>query len=149
MAVRAPRVNDKRTDVETGERKRFASAILPAWARKSAQVAEVLPLLYLHGLSSGDFAPALGQFLGSVAGHDHPDDDAVARRRERVQQAFAGRDRQITPRADTQMRHEVATDGGGEAEIRTRLSADPTPRRRVLRPKRLRRPASRRPKVSR
>jgi len=68
VAVRAPRVNDKRTDVETGERRRFASAILPAWARKSAQVAEVLPLLYLHGLSSGDFAPALGQFLGSVAG---------------------------------------------------------------------------------
>jgi len=68
VAVRAPRVNDKRTDVETGERKRFASAIMAAWARKSAQVTEVLPLLYLHGLSSGDFAPALGQFLGSVAG---------------------------------------------------------------------------------
>jgi len=66
--VRAPRVNDKHTDVETGERKRFASAIMPAWARKSPQVAEVLPLLYLHGLSSGDFAPALGQFLGSAAG---------------------------------------------------------------------------------
>jgi len=68
VPVRAPRVNDKRTDVETGERKRFASAIMPAWARKSPQVAEVLPLLYLHGLSSGDFAPALGQFLGSAAG---------------------------------------------------------------------------------
>jgi len=51
-----PGVNDTRTDVETGERKRFASAILLAWARKSPQVAEVLPLLYLHGLSSGDFA---------------------------------------------------------------------------------------------
>jgi len=56
VPVRAPGVNDTRTDVETGERKRFASAILPAWARKSPQVAEVLPLLYLHGLSSGDFA---------------------------------------------------------------------------------------------
>ncbi len=66
--VRAPWVNDKRTDVETGERKRFASAIMPAWARKSPQVADVLPLLYLHGLSSGDFAPAFGQFLGSAAG---------------------------------------------------------------------------------
>jgi putative transposase len=41
---------------------------MPAWARKSPQVAEVLPLLYLHGLSSGDFTPALGQFLGSAAG---------------------------------------------------------------------------------
>jgi len=68
VPVRAPRVNDKRTDVETGERTRFASAILPAWARKSPEVAEVLPLLYLHGLSSGDFTPALEQFLGSAAG---------------------------------------------------------------------------------
>ena len=67
VPVRAPRVNDKRTD-EAGERKRFSSAILPAWSRKSPRVAEVLPLLYLHGLSSGDFVPALTQFLGSDAG---------------------------------------------------------------------------------
>ena len=68
IPVRAPRVNDKRIDEETGERMRFASAILPAWARKSPKVAEVLPLLYLHGLSSSDFGPALEQFLGSGAG---------------------------------------------------------------------------------
>jgi transposase-like protein len=61
-------VNDKRVDEATGERRRFSSAILPAWARKSPQVADVLPLLYLHGLSSSDFGPALEQFLGSVAG---------------------------------------------------------------------------------
>src|SRR5271166_303701 len=68
VGVRAPRVNDKRIDAETGERRRFSSAILPAWARKSPRVAEVLPLLYLHGLSSSDFGPALEQFLGSAAG---------------------------------------------------------------------------------
>ena len=68
IAVRAPRVNDKRVDQTTGERRRFASAILPAWARKSPRVAEVLPLLYLHGLSSGDFGPALTQFLGTGHG---------------------------------------------------------------------------------
>jgi transposase-like protein len=68
VPVRAPRVNDKRTDEATGGRRRFSSAILPAWARKSPQVAEVLPLLYLRGLSSGDFVPALEQFLGSTAG---------------------------------------------------------------------------------
>lgn len=68
VPVRAPRVNDKRVDAETGERKRFSSAILPAWSRKSPRVAEVLPLLYLHGLSTSDFAPALEQFLGSGAG---------------------------------------------------------------------------------
>jgi transposase-like protein len=68
VPVRAPRVNDKRIDEVTGERQRFSSAILPAWSRKSPQVAEVLPLLYLHGLSTSDFGPALEQFLGSGAG---------------------------------------------------------------------------------
>jgi putative transposase len=68
VSVRAPRVNDKRADETTGERRRFASAILPAWARKSPRVAEVLPLLYLHGLSSSDFGPALTQFLGTSHG---------------------------------------------------------------------------------
>ena len=68
VAVRQPRVNDKRIEQVGGERKRFASAILPAWSRKSPRVAEVLPLLYLHGLSTSDFAPALEQFLGSGAG---------------------------------------------------------------------------------
>src|SRR5262249_10235527 len=66
--VAAPRVNDKRVDPVTGERKRFSSAILPPWARKTPKITEVLPLLYLHGLSSGDFVPALGQFLGSAKG---------------------------------------------------------------------------------
>ena len=68
VEVRQPRVNDKRIDEATGERKRFSSAILPAWSRKSPRVAEVLPLLYLHGLSSSDFGPALEQFLGSDQG---------------------------------------------------------------------------------
>ena len=68
VPVRAPRVNDKRIDPQTGQRQRFSSAILPAWARKSPGVAEVLPLLYLHGLSSGDFTAALEQFCGSAAG---------------------------------------------------------------------------------
>ena len=68
VTVQAPRVNDKRVDPETGERQRFSSTILPAWARKSPKVADVLPLLYLHGLSSLDFAPALEQFLGTGAG---------------------------------------------------------------------------------
>jgi transposase-like protein len=68
VSVRAPRVNDRRVDPDSGERQRFSSAILPAWMRKSPQVGEVLPLLYLHGLSSGDFVPALEQFLGTGAG---------------------------------------------------------------------------------
>jgi hypothetical protein len=43
-----------------------ASAILPPWCRKSPAITEVLPLLYPHGLSTGDFA--LDQFLGTGHG---------------------------------------------------------------------------------
>ena len=68
VAVRAPRVNDKRVDETSGERRQFSAAILPAWCRKSPKINEVLPLLYLHGLSSKDFTPALEGFLGTDAG---------------------------------------------------------------------------------
>jgi putative transposase len=66
LAIRAPRVNDKRVD-EEGERRRFSSRILPAYARRSPKVTEVLPILYLHGLSTGDFGPALRDLLGEDA----------------------------------------------------------------------------------
>jgi putative transposase len=67
IAVRAPRVNDKRVDEETGERQRFSSRILPAYARRSPKVSEVIPVLYLRGLSTGDFRPALEGLLGEDA----------------------------------------------------------------------------------
>ena len=67
VAVRAPRVNDKRVDEESGERMRFSSRILPAYARRSPKVNDVLPVLYLRGLSTGDFRPALTQLLGEDA----------------------------------------------------------------------------------
>jgi transposase-like protein len=92
VQVTAPRVNDKRTDPGTGERKRFSSAILPAWARKTPKVTEVLPLLYLHGLSSGDFVPALGQFLGSSAGLSGPVITKLSEAWQAEQRAFAARD---------------------------------------------------------
>ncbi len=68
VAIRAPRVNDRRIDPETGEKAKFKSSIVPPWCRRSPKVTEVLPLLYLHGLSTGDFAPALEGFFGSAAG---------------------------------------------------------------------------------
>jgi putative transposase len=67
LPIRAPRVNDKRLDQQTGERKRFGSRILPRYARRSPRVSDVLPVLYLRGLSSGDFAPALRELLGEDA----------------------------------------------------------------------------------
>ena len=68
IEIEQPRVNDKRSDEETGERVRFRSSIIPPWSRKSPKVAEVLPLMYLHGMSTGDFVPALEEFFGSAAG---------------------------------------------------------------------------------
>jgi putative transposase len=67
VPVRAPRVNDTRVDEETGERQRFSSRILPAYARRSPKVSEVIPILYLRGLSTGDFRPALEGLLGEDA----------------------------------------------------------------------------------
>ena len=67
MPIRAPRVNDRRIDEETGERERFCSRILAAYARRSPKVNDVLPVLYLRGLSSGDLGPGLEQLLGEDA----------------------------------------------------------------------------------
>ena len=67
VPIQAPRVNDKRIDPESGERRRFSSRILPAYARRSPKVNDVLPVLYLRGLSTGDFRPALEQLLGEDA----------------------------------------------------------------------------------
>ena len=67
VELKAPRVNDRRVD-EDGNRKRFKSVIVPPYMRRSPKVTEVLPLLYLHGLSSGDFVPALEGFFGTDAG---------------------------------------------------------------------------------
>jgi transposase-like protein len=68
VEVTRPRVDDRRVDPATGQRAQFTSVLLPRWCRRSPKVAEVLPLLYLHGLSSQDFVPALEGFFGSAAG---------------------------------------------------------------------------------
>ena len=66
IPVSAPRVNDRRTD-QDGARRRFTSRILPPYMRRSPKVAEVLPVLYLRGLSTGDFREALAALLGDDA----------------------------------------------------------------------------------
>lgn len=66
VEIRAPRVNDRRHG-PAGERQRFTSKILPPYMRRSPKVAEVLPVLYLRGLSTGDFREALPALLGDKA----------------------------------------------------------------------------------
>jgi transposase-like protein len=62
LEIQAPRVHDRR------EGRRFTSAILPPWARRSPKITELLPVLYLRGISTKDFEPALAEFFGSEAG---------------------------------------------------------------------------------
>jgi transposase-like protein len=66
VQIQAPRVNDQRLGAD-GERQRFTSKILPPYMRRSPRVAEVLPVLYLRGLSTGDFREALPVLLGQEA----------------------------------------------------------------------------------
>src|SRR6266540_2288536 len=68
VEVTRPRVDDRRVDPAIGQRAQFHSQILPRWCRRSPKVAAVLTLLYLHGLSSQDFVPALTELFGSAAG---------------------------------------------------------------------------------
>jgi putative transposase len=68
VEVTRPRVDDRRVDPATGQRAQFHSQILPRWCRRSPEVAAVLPLLYLHGLSSADFVPALEGLFGGRRG---------------------------------------------------------------------------------
>jgi putative transposase len=91
VEVRAPRVNDKRLD-ESGERRSFKSVVLPPYMRKSPKVSEVLPLLYLHGLSSGDFVPALEEFFGSEAGLSVKSVQRLAEQWRQEREGFMGRD---------------------------------------------------------
>lgn len=66
MAVKQPRVNDKRLDAQ-GQRLRFTSAILPPYLRRTKAIEELIPWLYLKGVSTGDFTDALSALLGKDA----------------------------------------------------------------------------------
>ena len=67
LDVRRPKVRDRATDVADEKKIRFTSAILPKWARRSRSLDALLPVLYLRGLSMGDFQEALAAILGKDA----------------------------------------------------------------------------------
>ena len=66
IKIRAPRVNDRRVD-EQGRKFRFTSEILPPYLRRTESVEELIPWLYLQGISTGDFTEALEALLGPDA----------------------------------------------------------------------------------
>jgi transposase-like protein len=91
VEVKAPGINDRRVD-EEGNRRRFKSMILPPYMRRSPKVTEVLPLLYLHGLSSGDFVPALEEFFGTEAGLSSATIIRLTERWQAEREGFMSRD---------------------------------------------------------
>ncbi len=66
VSVRVPRVRDRR-DIPAEEKVRFSSAILPPYLRRSRSLEELIPWLYLKGVSTGDFSEALSALLGPDA----------------------------------------------------------------------------------
>ena len=66
VAVRRVKLRD-RDAAESGERVRFTSAILPRWSRRTRSLDALLPILYLRGVSAGDFQEALAALLGKDA----------------------------------------------------------------------------------
>ncbi len=66
VEVQQPRVNDKRID-QNGRRIRFSSKILPPYLRRTKSIDELIPWLYLKGISTGDFTEALEALLGPQA----------------------------------------------------------------------------------
>ena len=66
IEVRRPRINDRRVDAD-GRRIQFTSKVLPPYLRRTKSVEELIPWLYLKGISTGDFSEALGALLGKDA----------------------------------------------------------------------------------
>ena len=66
VAVRQPRVRDR--EAVGGERIRFSPTILPPYARRTKSLEVLIPILYLKGISTGDFEEALAALLGKDAG---------------------------------------------------------------------------------
>ena len=85
VEVRKPRVNDRRVD-EDGNRIRFTSKILPPYLRKTKSLEELIPWLYLKGISTGDFPEALSSLLGEGAGGLSP--TSICRMKEQWQEEF-------------------------------------------------------------
>ena len=86
VAVQRVKVRD-RGMTAAGERIRFTSAILPRWARRTRSLDALLPILYLRGVSMGDFQEALGALLGRDAPNLSP--SVIARLRDEWQADYA------------------------------------------------------------
>jgi hypothetical protein len=88
VAVRQPRVRDREAAATDPDRIRFSPSILPPYMRRSKSIETLLPILYLKGISTGDFSEALAALLGKdatgTAGERFAAETALERVRERL-----------------------------------------------------------------
>jgi putative transposase len=86
VPVRQVKLRDRGAGENAAERIRFSSAILPRWARRTRSLDALLPILYLRGLSMGDFQEALAALLGKDAPNLSP--SVIARLRDQWQAEY-------------------------------------------------------------
>ena len=102
VEVRRAKVRD-RGDVGAEEKIRFTSSILPKWARRTKSLDALLPVLYLRGVSTGDFQEAKAMDWSRIEGN-------LKQRRERTKRSgamWAPTTRGVLPRYDRQRREPV------------------------------------------
>ncbi len=87
VAVQRVKLRDRGAGETGAERIRFTSALLPRWARRTRSLDALLPILYLRGVSMGDFQEALGALLGKDAPNLSP--SVIARLRDEWQAEYA------------------------------------------------------------
>ena len=92
VEVHQPRVLDRRSEAEAEP---FSSKILPPYLRKTKSLEELIPWLYLKGVSTGDFSEALQALVGpqsrrTVGFHCHPAQASLGTRIRRLEQTFLG-----------------------------------------------------------
>ena len=87
VAVQRVKLRDRGAGQAGADRIRFTSSILPRWARRTRSLDALLPILYLRGVSMGDFQEALGALLGKEAPNLSP--SVIARLRDEWQADYA------------------------------------------------------------
>ena len=108
VEVKQPRVQDRRPPEQ---REKFSSAILPPYLRKTKSIEELIPWLYLKGVSTGDFSEALAALLG-------PDAKGLSRQRPSPGSRRSG-SRNTTPGASGRWRASTTSTSGPMACIST------------------------------
>ena len=133
IPVQRQKVRDRAADVASGEKIRFTSHILPKWARRSRSLDALLPVLYLRGVSTGDFQEALAALLGDEAPEPVARRDLAAHGRLAGRSTSAGSTAISRPAVTSTSGPTASTCRPGWSPRRSASSSSSGPRRRARR----------------